>query len=146
MTAPPVATAFTVPDDEPAVATAVLLLVHVPTVVASVNTADDPMHRLLTPAMAAGAIFTVIGLMTAHPVPNEYFMVSMPGETPVIRPVVPVVAMAGIVLLHTPPVELSDKVKTDPTHTLLLPPIGFGIGLTVTVLVTYTLPQPNVAV
>jgi hypothetical protein len=43
------------------VANAGLLLLHEPPVVASVNVVVKPAHTLVTPVIAAGAAFTVIG-------------------------------------------------------------------------------------
>jgi hypothetical protein len=53
------------------VAMAVVLLVHIPPVVASANVVVDPIHKLPPPAMASGAAFTVIILVTVQPVPSE---------------------------------------------------------------------------
>ena len=58
MAAVPAATPVTTPVDELTVATAVLLLLHVPPVVASVNVAVFPTHALMVPPIAAGLAFT----------------------------------------------------------------------------------------
>ena len=56
----PAATPVTMPEEEPMVATEVLLLVHVPPLVASVSVVVWPVHTLVVPAIAAGVGFTVI--------------------------------------------------------------------------------------
>jgi len=50
---------------EPIMATAGLLLVHVPPVVASCNVETAPWQMLVIPVMPAGVAFTVIALVTA---------------------------------------------------------------------------------
>ena len=52
---------FTVPS-------AVLLLLQVPPVVASVSVVVDPAHTLLVPAIAAGVALTVTGVLIKQPV------------------------------------------------------------------------------
>ena len=55
------------PDVMPAVATAVLLLVHVPPVVASLNVMVCPAHTLVIPVMADGAELIVIAVLDLQP-------------------------------------------------------------------------------
>jgi hypothetical protein len=59
MTVVPVVTPLTMPDDEPTVATVVLLLIQVPPAVASVTVIVEPAHTLVGPLIAAGAGLTV---------------------------------------------------------------------------------------
>jgi hypothetical protein len=62
----------TVPDDDPIVATLVLLLVQVPPVIASVNVVvAPPAHKLSVPPITAGSGFTVNGVDTWQPVPGN---------------------------------------------------------------------------
>jgi hypothetical protein len=49
----------TIPDPEPAVASKVLLLVHVPPAVPSVNVIEAPTHTLSRPVIADGKGLTV---------------------------------------------------------------------------------------
>ena len=49
------------PDSIPTPATEGMLLVHVPPGVAQVKVSLDPIHKLGSPAIGAGAGFTVIG-------------------------------------------------------------------------------------
>lgn len=60
-----------IPATTPAVFTvpsAVLLLLQVPPVVASVSVVVDPAHTLLVPAIAAGVALTVTGVLIKQPV------------------------------------------------------------------------------
>jgi hypothetical protein len=59
-------------------------------------------------------------------------MITVPGDTPVTIPVVdPIDAMKPLELLHVPPVVASANVVVKPWHTLNVPAIGSGDGLTV---------------
>jgi len=58
-------------------------------------------------------------------------MVSIPGVMPATTPPDDTVAIDGLLELHVPELEFVNNV-TDPTHTLLLPPIDAGVGSTVT--------------
>ena len=78
----PAATPVTIPVDMPIVATAGLLLDHIPPVVASVCTTVDPTHTVDDPLMEAGAGLTEINAC-ALPVPVVYVITATPAETPV---------------------------------------------------------------
>jgi hypothetical protein len=56
----PAATPLTVPDPEPTVACAVLLLLQVPPAVPSLKVVVKPTHTLVVPVIAAGTGLTVI--------------------------------------------------------------------------------------
>lgn len=79
-TIPPVIT----PVVNPILASAVLLLVHVPPVIASESMIEDPVHTLPGPVMGGGAAFTVTVTDTVQLV--VYVMVSTPGIPPVTVP------------------------------------------------------------
>ena len=64
MTVFPEATPKTRPVVEPTVATAVLLLLHVPPATASVNANEEPTQTFEGPVTGAGIKFTVINLVT----------------------------------------------------------------------------------
>ena len=66
----PGVTPLTTPLVEPTVATAVLLLLHVPPLTASANVVFAPTHADTVPVMLAGATFTVIVavVLDKHPV------------------------------------------------------------------------------
>lgn len=67
----PVVTPDTIPVAVPIAAIAVLLLPHVPPVVASVSAAVLPVHTIAGPAIAEGKGFTVTTAVIKQPVPNE---------------------------------------------------------------------------
>ena len=56
----------------------------------------------------------------------------VPADTPVTTPVLPTAARLVLLLLQVPPVEASVKAVVKPTHTLAVPVIAAGKGLTVT--------------
>jgi len=66
----PVATAVTIPDDEPTVIVAGELLVHTPPVVASESVAEKPWHTLVAPVIGAGGAFTAITCTAGHTYPG----------------------------------------------------------------------------
>lgn len=63
----PEATPVTIPE-VPTVANAVLLLLQVPPLVASVSVVVDPAQTMAVPPMAAGSGFTVTIEVVIHPV------------------------------------------------------------------------------
>jgi hypothetical protein len=71
--------------------------------------------------------------------------VLVPDDTPVTVPVVPTVAVAVLVLLHTPPVVVSTNVVVaPPAHTFSVPVIEAGVvgkGFTETIADAAALPQ-----
>ena len=68
MLATPADTPQTMPVVLPAVATAVLLLAHVPPVVALVRVTQLPTHIVNVPVMAAGMGLTVMVVVVKQPV------------------------------------------------------------------------------
>lgn len=65
----------------------------------------------------------------------------MPGETPDIHPVAgSMVAMALLLLDHTPPVGVQLSIVNVPRHSNVGPVMGVGVGITVIVLVATQLP------
>lgn len=69
-------------------------------------------------------------------------MVAVPGATPVTTPVVKsTVAVPVALLTQVPPADASASVVVRPTHTVVVPVISAGSGLTVT---TSVLKQPVV--
>ena len=64
----PVNIPVTMPEVEPIVATAGLLLVQVPPNTASLNTVVCPTHTPVLPMIGVGTGVTVIVLVAAHPV------------------------------------------------------------------------------
>ena len=70
-------------------------------------------------------------------------MTDAPPVTPVTTPPAVIVATAGVALLHVPPAVALLNVVVEPAHTLVIPVIAAGNGLTVTVVVT-THPVPKI--
>jgi hypothetical protein len=66
--AEPLLTATKVPVDDPIAATLVLLLVHVPPVMASVSVVPVPAQNDVEPDIADGSEFTVTDFTATHPV------------------------------------------------------------------------------
>ena len=64
----PPATPVTIPETVPTVALAVLLLLHVPPVTASVNVEVDPAHIITVPLIAVGVWLIVTIDVAKHPV------------------------------------------------------------------------------
>jgi hypothetical protein len=63
-------------------------------------------------------------------------MILVPGDTPVTTPVPEIVATVGVPLIHTPPVVALASVVVLPVHTVKVPVMGNGLGLTLTVIET----------
>lgn len=91
--------------------------------------------------IAVGEASTVIERVRRQPVDNVYVTVAAPAATPVTVPVDPpiVATVAGVMVHRPPPPVVSDNVAVAPTHTVLLPTIMPGRGLTVT---SFVLKQP----
>lgn len=117
----PAPSALKAPVVEPIVATAVVLLVHVPPVVALVKVVVTPSHTCIgePPLMAAGRLFTDTIRVVVQPVPNEYVAIHVPEATPVTMPdEEPIVAIVGHDIDHVPPADGFVNVVVCPTHTV----------------------------
>ena len=121
----------TVPD-VPTVAFALLLL-HVPLPVASLNVVDEPAQTLIVPVIAAGNGFTVTAAVTLQPGPDIYDIVAVPFATPLTIPLVPILAIAELLLLQAPPETDSPSEVVRPVHTFSVPVIEAGTAFIVTV-------------
>ena len=113
---------ITEPEAEPIVATEVLLLTHVPPVVAiSDNVMNEPVQTLPAPEMGLGVISTVTTTVLTTP-DTVYEIVTVPGATPETIPeLTPTVALDVLPLVHAPPGDASVSVVVDPTHTVVAP-------------------------
>ena len=60
MTAVPTVTPVKMPDDVPIVATALLLLLHVPPVTGSVSVDEPPAQTVVTPFMGATGVTVIV--------------------------------------------------------------------------------------
>jgi hypothetical protein len=103
----PPATAVTTPDVEPIVATAVLLLLHVPPGALLASASEPPAHIGALPVIAGRPDRIVIEAVAIHPVGAVYVMVTDPADTPVTAPALFTVATVTSLLLHVPPVVAS---------------------------------------
>src|SRR5437763_776971 len=119
MTAVPASTPVTTPLDDPIVATAVVLLIHVPPAIASVKLVVDPVQTSSEPAIAAGNGFTVKTAVALQPVESVYAIVDVPASKPVATPLDdPIVATVVVPLVHVPPAVASVKLVVNPAQTL----------------------------
>ena len=113
---------------------------HVPPVVPSVTIAVEPAQTPppVGPLIPTGFEFTVTGVVTVQPEPNEYVMVAVPAVTPVTKPVDdPTVAIVVEPLLHVPPPVASLSVVVVAIHTCVVPVIEGGSAFTVTVAIAW---------
>ena len=105
----------TIPVFEPTEATPPLLLVHTPPGVACVSVRVLPTHTVPGPVPIAGAGATVTMMPSVQPVGIVYDIMVVPLSTPVTTPLVEfTVAIAGALLLHTPPLVASKMVVVLP--------------------------------
>lgn len=124
------------------VARLVLLVLHVPAVVAFVNVVDVPVHPELLPTMPAGEALTVIPIVAFVPQPEEKVMVTAPAETPVTTPVAGLtVALPVLLLLQVPDGVALVSVVFKPVHMVVAPEIAPAEVKVDTVLVAK--PQPT---
>jgi hypothetical protein len=128
-----------------AVATVVLLLVHVPPAMLLLSVMVAPVHTVSRPDIGPGTSITVMLLVATQPAPEVNVISVVPALTPVT--VVPVdgpnttVAATVVLLVQLPPPgrEL-DSGMVEPTHTVLAPAIGDGVAFTVISRVLVQLP------
>jgi len=124
----PAVTPVTIPVEGPTVATTGVPLVQVPPVVVLVHVATEPIHIGVVPAIVCGigAITVTVceAVLTHPPTVTEYVITEVPADTPVTTPVMPsAVAIAGVPLVHVPPVVVLVHVAIDPTHIGVVPDI-----------------------
>lgn len=135
MTAVPIEAAVTTPVADATMATEVLLLLHVPPEIASVNPVVEPRQKLVTPVIGGGVLLTVTSRV-ATPQAVVYEMIAVPGEAPRIIPVVaPTDATVLLLLIHVPPATASERNIVVPRQMPVVPVIGDIPGLTLTVAV-----------
>src|SRR5947209_4732202 len=104
MTELPAATPLSMPVPDPMVAVPVLTLVHVPPEVASVSVVIPPTHATGVPVIAAGTALIVSVAVLKQPPGIVYVITGVPDDKVVTIPVAePIVAIAGLLLVHVPP-------------------------------------------
>jgi len=116
-------------------ATVVLLLIHKPPGVASLNTAL--LHMAVVPVIGEGNATINIGVLAEQPIAVVYTIEVVPADAPPdTTPVVDTtVAIAVFVQLHVPPGVASLSVVALPWHMVVAPLIG-ATGFTTTDVVT----------
>jgi uncharacterized protein (DUF362 family) len=117
------------------VATAVLLLTHVPNVVGLTVVVPSIHNEVLEPVIfVVGRAFTVTVFVASDGHNVVLFVnvnVTVPPLTPVTTPPLVTVATAVLLLDHVPPVE-GLKVVVEPTH-IVLAPVILTVGFALTV-------------
>ena len=114
------------------VATVVGVTDHVPPVVVLLSVVVRPTHSVRLPVMAAGVGVTVTTLVVVQPPTEAAVIVAVPGVMPVTTPVPDTVAMAVLELLQATGLVVVLSVVVLPTHTVAVPVIAVGTGVTVT--------------
>lgn len=110
-------------------------LLQVPPVVASVSNVVVPVQTANAPPIAAGNGLTVFRIVVKQPVPSVYDIAGVPADTPVTTPVPGTTDPSdGLLLLQVPPAGVEFNVVVRPTHSLAIPVMFAGVGLTVTII------------
>jgi hypothetical protein len=125
-----------------------LLALHAPPGLALVRSINEPTHTENGPAIGLmPEADTTVTACVATNVPQllvtEYMIVSTPAVIPVTIPVLPTVAIEGLLLLHTPPVAVLESAIVLPTHRLDGPVMAPALApmATATEAVAVILPQ-----
>jgi hypothetical protein len=117
------------------VAIVVGVIDHVPPVVVVVSVVVRPTHSVRLPVMGAGVGFTVTILVVVQPPTEAAVIVAVPGAMPVTIPVPDTVATAALLVLHATGAVVVLRVVVLPTHTVAVPVIAVGTGVTVAIAV-----------
>jgi hypothetical protein len=117
------------------VATAVLLLAHVPPAREAVRETVEAGHITSEPE-SDGVAITLTTAVDRQPPGIVYDILEVPAATPFTIPAVPIVATAAELLVHVPPAFTLARAIVDPAHTLPAPVIA-ARGLTVTTFVCW---------
>ena len=122
----PIARPLTIPLDEPTVAMAVLLLLHVP--VPAVNVKVVPVHILLVFPAITGTAATLTIVVATHPVLTTQVIVAEPALIPVMS--APELWATAVLLLDQEiiPDDASLSIVVPPTHMVVTPSIGDGFA------------------
>ena len=120
-------------------ATVVLLLLHVPPVVASVSVVVVPEQMVKVPEIGLGRGFTVTTEVVLQPNVVNVIDEVPPVPKPLTVPVPVTVATPVLLLVQVPPPEASLSVVVAPSQTVSVPVIATGCELT---LISITAVQP----
>jgi hypothetical protein len=116
----------TIPVPDPTLATAGVLLLHVPPGTDSVNVSVLPAATVAAPPIGAGSGSTVTVIVALVPT-KPYDIVTTPGAKPLSTNTPPTMeksAIVGSLDDQSPPLEESLSVIYEPTHTRFGPVIG----------------------
>jgi hypothetical protein len=99
-------------------------------------------------ALTVGVGLTVsvaVTLALQPAIPTEYVIVAEPTETPETIPVDVMLARAGLLLLHVPPVVASVRAEEEPAQMLPAPMIAEsdGVAMTVSECETVAIQEPD---
>jgi hypothetical protein len=127
----------------------VLLLLHVPPVVASATERVAPAQMALTVPVIVPALRNAptVTDSVVETVPQDdvivYFMVSIPADTPLTKPVAEPIVACVLLADQVPPVVRSDSKSVVPAQRLAEPVIvpAVGAASTLTICVVATVPQ-----
>ncbi len=129
----PILTPDTTPVPATTVATAPSLLLHTPPLTAVLSVVVHTSHTVSVPAIELGAADIVTTAVTRQVDDVAYVMIDVPALTPVTTPVPDTtVALAGLLLLHVPPLVALLSVVVVPIQADSVPPIAPGAAVTVT--------------
>jgi hypothetical protein len=108
------------------------LLLHVPPPI-SVSVVAEFTQTLMPPEAGNGKGLTVTTVFLSQPVDSVYVIPAVPETMPATLPEPSTAAMLVAPLPHVPPVVASVSSVTEPAHTVFVPVIIDGNGLTVTI-------------
>jgi hypothetical protein len=93
-----------------------------------------PTHTEVGPVIGTTGL-TITGTTTIQPEARAYSTITVPEALPVRTPVTGLILpIAGLLLNQVPPGTVLVNAVVLPTHTLVMPPIGDGASVTVTVI------------
>ena len=128
----PAATPVTTPVEEVIVATPVAELLHVPPVAVLPSVVVSPAQTLCVPEIAGPFVLTVTMVEAVHP-EKEYEIAEVPTAIPDTIPPAFTDATEALDVVQAPPDGLEISVELVATQIALVPVMGEGSGLTVTV-------------
>ena len=130
----PAVSPVSMPEVEPMVPTAVLLLLQVALPpLTQVSADEEAAHTPRLPLMAGGLLAIFTDFVTKHPLPVTYVIITAPAVIPRSTPVDPLMLpTAGLLLDHVPPVTACVYVPSVLIQTYVGPLMAAGAAETVT--------------
>jgi len=136
------------PVDDPAVATEVAELDHVPPVVVLVHVWEEPLQIGVVPDMVwltgADMVAVFVPVLVQPPVVTVYEINAVPALIPVTNPVDPTVATPVAELLQVPPLVVVVQIAEVPAHMGVVPVIVCGEGTVIDMDLVAVLTHPPV--